>query len=57
MCANSGQKGKNDSEKAKKVDSIGIEITDFQTPDKTLDTVKCFRGIFKIHLTSCPVIL
>ena len=55
MCANSGQKGKNDSEKAKKVDSIGIE--DFQTRDKTLDTVKCFRGIFKIHLTSCPVIL
>ena len=40
MCANSGQKGKNDSEKAKKV-----------------DTVKCFRGIFKIHLTSRPVIL
>ena len=37
--ANSGQKGKNDNEKAKKVDLIGIEITDFQTPDKILSNV------------------
>ena len=31
----------------------GIEITDFQTPDKTSDTIKYIPNILKIHRTSC----
>ena len=30
----------------------GIEITDFQTPDKTSDTIKYLPDILKIHWTS-----
>ena len=30
----------------------GIEITDFQTPDKTSDTIKCLPDILKIHRIS-----
>ena len=30
----------------------GIKITDFQTPDKTSDTIKYLLDILKIHRTS-----
>ena len=29
--------------------TAGIEITDFQMPDKTTDTIKYLPGILKIH--------
>ena len=35
----------------------GIEITDFQMPDKTSDTIKYLPDILKIHRTSCHQIL
>ena len=31
----------------------GTEITDFQMPDKTSDTIKYLPDILKIHWTSC----
>ena len=33
--------------------SPGIEITDFQRPDKTSDTIKYLLDILKIHRASC----
>ena len=33
--------------------STGIEIADFQTPDKTSDAIKYLPDILKIHSTSC----
>ena len=35
----------------------GTEITDFQMPDKTSNTIKYLPVILKIHQTSCLVIL
>ena len=35
----------------------GVEITDFQMPDKTSDTVKYLPDILKINRASCLVIL
>ena len=35
----------------------GIEITNFETPDKTSDTIKYLPDISKIHLASCLIIL
>ena len=37
--------------------NIGIEITDFQMPDKMSDTIKYLPDISKINQTSCLVIL
>ena len=31
----------------------GVEITDFQTPDKTSGTIKYLPDILRIHQTSC----
>ena len=31
----------------------GVEITDFQTPDKTSGTVKYLPDILRIHQTLC----
>ena len=33
----------------------GIEITDFQMPDKTSSTIKYLPDILKIHWTSCTI--
>ena len=36
--------------------SSGIEITDFQTPDKSFDTIKYAPDILKILWTSCIMV-
>ena len=35
--------------------TAGVEITGFQTPGKTSDTIKDLPNILKIHRTSCLV--
>ena len=37
----------------KEVCPAGIEVTDFQTPDKMSDTVNYLPDILKIHQTLC----
>ena len=34
----------------------GIEITDFQMPDKMSDSIKHLPDILKIHQTSCQLV-
>ena len=36
-----------------KLCTAGVEITDFQTPDKTSRTIKYLPDILRIHRTSC----